>query len=75
MSSGGIYIWYCHVTGLFYLGSGGKLFGRDGRVTIYFQKSKLVKNKLNKVLSADMLFYGHENFKFYSNLRPGIRGK
>ena len=38
---GGIYIWYCNITGLFYLGSGVKFFGTNGRLSTYLANSKL----------------------------------
>lgn len=62
-STGGIYIWYCHVTGFFYVGSGLLFFGRAGRLSTYLMPSKLANGtSVSKLLAADILFYGYDAF-------------
>jgi len=48
INKGGIYIWWCKNTGLFYIGSAKSFVGRNGRLNEYFQKvdwNLLVKPK------------------------------
>jgi len=41
INKGGIYIWWCSITGLFYIGSAKSFVGKNGRLNEYFQKSRL----------------------------------
>jgi len=59
---GGIYIWYCHVTGLFYLGSAVAFFGKNGRLTTYLQRSRLTTNMVSRDIAAAMLEHGYDQF-------------
>lgn len=60
VNKGGIYIWWCSITGLFYIGSAKSLVGRNGRLNEYFQESRLKlisKTKISSNLAMDMLKY------------------
>lgn len=61
---GGIYIWYSHVTGYFYLGSAQVFFGKDARISTYLMKSRLSgKHRHVSVdLAKDMLSHGYDSF-------------
>lgn len=61
---GGIYIWYCHKTGYFYLGSAQVFFGRNARLSTYLMPSRLLNTHKNisKDLAKDLLKYGYEEF-------------
>lgn len=61
---GGIYIWYCHVTGYFYLGSAQVFFGKDARLSTYLMKSRLSGKyrHVSRDLAKDLLAYGYESF-------------
>nr|YP_009517171.1 GIY-YIG homing endonuclease [Blastosporella zonata]YP_009517202.1 GIY-YIG homing endonuclease [Blastosporella zonata]AYE93094.1 GIY-YIG homing endonuclease [Blastosporella zonata]AYE93095.1 GIY-YIG homing endonuclease [Blastosporella zonata] len=61
---GGIYIWYCHKTGYFYLGSAQVFFGRNARLSNYLMPSRLLNTHKNisKDLAKDLLKYGYERF-------------
>ena len=41
----GIYLWWCSVTGLFYIGSAKSLTGKNGRLNEYYQKKRLLETK------------------------------
>lgn len=60
INKGGIYIWWCKNTGLFYIGSAKSFVGKNGRLNEYFQKSRLElisKIKISSNLAKDMLKY------------------
>jgi group I intron endonuclease len=60
INKGGIYIWWCGITGLFYIGSAKSFVGKNGRLNEYFQKSRLElisKTKISSNLAEDMLKY------------------
>lgn len=63
-NQGGIYIWFCHVTGFFYVGSTMCFFGQSGRLSNYLSLSRLTgKTKtVSQNLSKDMLKYGYSAF-------------
>jgi hypothetical protein len=65
INKGGIYIWWCKITGLFYIGSAKSFVGKNGRLNEYFQKSRLElinKTKISSNLAKDMLKYPKENW-------------
>lgn len=67
IGKGGIYIWWCQITGLFYIGSAKSFVGKNGRLNEYFQKSRLElisKTKISSNVAMDMLKYP----KHYWNL-------
>lgn len=60
IGKGGIYIWWCKSTGLFYIGSAKSFVGKNGRLNEYFQKSRLElisKTKISSNVAMDMLKY------------------
>lgn len=60
VGKGGIYIWWCKDTGLFYVGSAKNLVGKNGRLNEYFQNSRLElisKTKISSNVAKDMLKY------------------
>ena len=60
---GGIYIWYCHVTGFFYLGSAQEFFGRGGRLSSYLMPSRLAASGyLSPDIAKAINTYGHDAF-------------
>lgn len=59
---GGIYIWWSATTGLFYLGSAMKFFGRGGRLAQYFMPSRLGSTMISKDLGLDMINQGLSDF-------------
>lgn len=64
-NKGGIYIWWCENTGLFYIGSAKSLVGRNGRLNEYFQESRLklsVKTKISSDIATAMLKYPKKNW-------------
>jgi len=59
-NKGGIYIWWCEIGGLFYVGSAKSFVGRNGRLNEYFQESRLklsVKTKISSDIATAMLKY------------------
>lgn len=59
-NKGGIYLWWCKITGLFYVGSAKSFLGKNGRLNEYFQNNRLLnKNtaKISQDLAKDMLKY------------------
>jgi hypothetical protein len=65
INKGGVYIWWCKITGLFYIGSAKSFVGKNGRLNEYFQKSRLElisKTKISYNLAKDMLKYPKENW-------------
>nr|QVG61525.1 hypothetical protein [Rhizoctonia sp.] len=64
-NKGGIYIWWCESTGLFYVGSAKSLVGKNGRLNEYFQESRLklsVKTKISSDIATAMLKYPKNNW-------------
>lgn len=63
---GGIYIWYCHKTGYFYLGSACEaiFWGRNARLSTYLMPSRVLNTHKNisKGLAKDLLKYGYDEF-------------
>jgi len=61
---GGIYIWYCHKTGYFYLGSAQVFFGRNARLSTYLMPSRLsnTHKNISKDLAKDLQKYGYDEF-------------
>ena len=63
VDTGGVYIWYCHVTGRFYVGSCILFFGPRGRISFYLAPSTIKSGKgVNKNLAKDILAYGFAAF-------------
>nr|YP_007374890.1 hypothetical protein PRA_mt0061 [Phlebia radiata]CCE89183.1 hypothetical protein PRA_mt0061 [Phlebia radiata] len=76
-NKGGIYLWWCKDTGLFYIGSAKSFFafapacagagqgGKNGRLHEYFQNNRLI-NRINSKISSDvakdMLMYPKSNW-------------
>lgn len=59
-NKGGIYLWWCKPTGLFYIGSAKSFVGKNGRLNDYFQKNRLLKitnSKISLSIGKDMLIY------------------
>ena len=59
-NKGGIYLWWCKDTGLFYVGSAKTFLGKNGRLNEYFQKNRLLNTKNSKIstdIAKDMLKY------------------
>lgn len=59
-NKGGIYLWWCKKTGLFYIGSAKSFVGKNGRLNEYFQKNRLlntVNPKISSDIAKDMLIY------------------
>lgn len=59
-NKGGIYLWWCPNTGLFYIGSAKVFVGKNGRLNDYFQKNRLlniVKPKISRDLAKDLIKY------------------
>jgi group I intron endonuclease len=59
-NKGGIYLWWCPNTGLFYIGSAKAFVGKNGRLNDYFQKNRLlniVKPKISRDLAKDLIKY------------------
>ena len=52
-NKGGIYLWWCKDTGLFYVGSAKTFLGKNGRLNEYF----LFKIKINKIVYSRLIFY------------------
>lgn len=64
-NKGGIYIWWCKNTGLFYIGSAKSFVGKNGRLNEYFQKNRLLNNinpKISSDISKDMIKYQKSNW-------------
>ena len=64
-NKGGIYLWWCENTGLFYIGSAKSFVGKTGRLNEYFQKNRLlntVKAKISSDIAKDMLNYPKSNW-------------
>jgi len=62
---GGIYIWWCQISGLFYIGSAKSFVGKNGRLNDYFQESRLNltdKTKISYDIAKDMIKYPKENW-------------
>lgn len=60
---GGIYIWYCHVTGFFYLGSAKLFFGDNGRLSTYLMPSRLTSGRsVSPDISKALKQHGYSNF-------------
>ena len=64
-NKGGIYLWWCKDTGLFYIGSAKSFFGKNDRLHEYFQNNRLI-NRINSKISSDvakdMLMYPKSNW-------------
>lgn len=61
----GIYLWWCKITGLFYIGSAKSFVGRNGRLNDYFQQNRLLKSTHSKIsldIANDMLKYPKSNW-------------
>ena len=59
-NKGGVYLWWCSNTGLFYIGSAKSFVGKNGRLNDYFQKNRLlniVKPKISRDLAKDLIKY------------------
>lgn len=65
LNKGGIYLWWCKSTGLFYIGSAKSFVGKNGRLNEYFQKNRLLKqnkSKISRDIAKDMLKYPKSNW-------------
>jgi hypothetical protein len=52
---GGVYLWWCSSTGMFYIGSTKSFSGhKDSRLIKYFQYSRLVRTDTSKHISRDI---------------------
>jgi group I intron endonuclease len=64
-NKGGIYLWWCKSTGLFYIGSAKSFVGKNGRLNEYFQKNRLlnrINSKISSDIAKDMLIYPKSNW-------------
>jgi len=64
-NKGGIYLWWCKKTGLFYIGSAKSFVGKNGRLNEYFQKNRLlntINSKISSNIAKDMLKYPKSNW-------------
>jgi hypothetical protein len=64
-NKGGIYLWWCQNSGLFYIGSAKSFVGKNGRLNDYFQKNRLLNinnSKISLNIKKDMLKYPKLNW-------------
>ena len=64
-NKGGVYLWWCKNTGLFYVGSAKSFLGKNGRINEYFQTNRLLnknKPKISSDIAKDMLSYPKSNW-------------
>jgi hypothetical protein len=59
---GGIYIWFCIPTGLFYLGSAVSFFGKNGRLSRYFFKTPNAPAEINNNVGLALATHGVSSF-------------
>lgn len=61
-NKGGIYIWYCIPTGMFYLGSAMRFFGKSGRLVPYLFKGITPSPVINRNVGKALAQYGQQQF-------------
>ena len=62
-NKGGIYLWWCKNTGLFYIGSAKSFVGKNGRLMA--QNNRLlntINSKISSEIAKDMLKYSKSNW-------------